>query len=160
MVLSTLLSVTLGARLDSLSSGGSNAFSYTGNSGFGGSQIPILQYDNNNNGEGNYNYAYKTVNGISVQEEGRLKNVGSEAEAQSVSGSYSYTGTDGVTYSIQYIADENGFRPVGAHLPTPPPIPDAIRRSLGGSGYSGGSPQGEYLPPRQSSFDSQSGYKY
>lgn len=156
----TLLSSALGARLDSLTNGASSSFSYSGNNGFGGSQIPILQYDNKNNGEGNYNYAFKTVNGISVQEEGHLKNAGSEAEAQSVQGSYSYTGTDGVVYSIQYIADENGFRPVGAHLPTPPPIPDAIQRSLGGS-YSGGSPQGEYLPPRQStSFNSQSGYKY
>lgn len=155
MLSTTLLGFTLGARLDSLSGGSS--FSYSGNSG---SQIPIATYDNNNNGDGNYNYAFKTQNGIAVQEEGHLKNVGSEAEAQSVQGSYSYIGTDGVVYSIQYVADENGFRPVGAHLPTPPPIPEAIRRSLGG-GYGGSSPGGEYLPPRQgSSFDSQSGYKY
>lgn len=36
-------------------------------------------------------------------------------------GSYSYTGPDGVVYTITYIADENGYRAEGAHIPTPPP---------------------------------------
>lgn len=37
-------------------------------------------------------------------------------------GSYSYTGPDGIVYTINYIADENGFRAEGAHIPTPPPV--------------------------------------
>lgn len=37
-------------------------------------------------------------------------------------GSYSYTGPDGIVYTITYIADENGFRAEGAHIPTPPPV--------------------------------------
>lgn len=37
---------------------------------------------------------------------------------------------DGNDFSISYTADENGYRPEGAHLPTPPPIPPAIARAL------------------------------
>ncbi|SPP74578.1 blast:Endocuticle structural glycoprotein SgAbd-2 [Drosophila guanche] len=41
---------------------------------------------------------------------------------QVMQGSYSYTGPDGVVYTITYIADENGYRAEGAHIPTPPPV--------------------------------------
>lgn len=33
-------------------------------------------------------------------------------------------------YSITYTADETGFHPQGAHLPTPPPIPPEIQRGV------------------------------
>lgn len=165
----TLATLSLAARLDHLVSAGS--FSYSGAGAGAGSQIPIRRYDSDNPGDGNYNYAYETGNGISAQERGTLKNAGSQNEAESVQGSFSYTGPDGVQYSISYTADENGFRPVGAHLPTPPPIPDAILRSLqqtggGGGGDFGGDdgqykPDTSYLPPRRSgSFSPQSGYNY
>ena len=40
-----------------------------------------------------------------------------------MSGSYSYPGPDGVVYSVDWVADENGFQATGDHLPTPVPIP-------------------------------------
>jgi hypothetical protein len=62
-------------------------------------------------------YSVKTSDGKAHEEEGSLKNVGTEDEAIVVRGSYSYTGDDGVVYTINYVADENGFQPQGAHIP-------------------------------------------
>ncbi|KAL6428938.1 hypothetical protein ACFW04_008036 [Cataglyphis niger] len=90
-----------------------------------GQEIPIISYSNENTGDGNYEFSYETGNGITVQETGHQ-----QGESESVSGSFSYTGSDGVQYSITYTADENGFHPQGAHLPTPPPIPPEIQRGV------------------------------
>lgn len=93
--------------------------------------IPILRQESIVNPDGSYQYSYETGNGIVAEEQGYLKNAGNpETEAQVAQGSYSYTGPDGVPYQITYIADENGFRPQGAHLPTPPPIPPEIQKAL------------------------------
>jgi len=73
-----------------------------------------------NIGVDGYNWSYETSNGISASEEAQLNNVGTENEAISVRGQYSYIGADGVTYTVTYIADENGFQPQGAHLPKSP----------------------------------------
>lgn len=73
---------------------------------------------------------YETENRISQAETGQQKNAGTDQASSVVQGTYSYAGDDGNTYTVNYVADENGFRPEGAHLPTPPPIPAAIQRSL------------------------------
>ncbi|XP_016988958.1 pupal cuticle protein Edg-78E-like isoform X2 [Drosophila rhopaloa] len=72
--------------------------------------------------EGNYNYAYETSNGIAAQESGIGGN--------HATGGYSYYSPEGELVQISYVADENGYQPQGALLPTPPPIPAAILRSL------------------------------
>lgn len=60
-----------------------------------------------------------------------MKNLGNpEQETQFAQGGYQYTAPDGTRISLTYTADENGFVPQGAHLPTPPPIPEAIQRAL------------------------------
>ncbi|KAH8280458.1 hypothetical protein KR018_007750, partial [Drosophila ironensis] len=87
-----------------------------------GPPIPILSFVNENDGDGNYRFSYETGNGIKAQEEGTVKNKGSENEIPSVMGSYSYTNPEGELVEIMYTADENGFVPVGSALPTPPPI--------------------------------------
>ncbi|XP_055912845.1 larval cuticle protein 65Ag1-like [Eupeodes corollae] len=81
-----------------------------------------LRYDNDNIGVEGFKYAVETSDGKSASEQGVLKNVGSENEAISVQGQYSYVGPDGVTYQVTYIADENGFQPQGAHLPVAPTL--------------------------------------
>ncbi|XP_049869660.1 flexible cuticle protein 12-like [Pectinophora gossypiella] len=80
----------------------------------------IVRYDSDNIGVDGYNYAVETSNGISQQEQGQLTNPGTENEAISVRGQFSYTGPDGQQYTVTYVADENGFQPQGAHLPVPP----------------------------------------
>lgn len=54
--------------------------------------IAILSYENVNNGDGSYKFSYETENGIKAQEQGELKNKGTDNAIQTVSGSYSYTG--------------------------------------------------------------------
>lgn len=65
-----------------------------------------------------YVYRYETSNGIAQQESGALTNVGTEQEGMAVRGQFSYTGPDGVVYTITYTADENGFQAQGAHIPS------------------------------------------
>ncbi|KAL4714990.1 hypothetical protein ACJJTC_003141 [Scirpophaga incertulas] len=71
-----------------------------------------------------YHYAFETDNGISAEENGVAAN-GVQSQ-----GGYSYTGDDGQVYSVTYTADEGGYQPKGDHLPTPPPIPEEILKSL------------------------------
>ncbi|XP_046665440.1 endocuticle structural glycoprotein SgAbd-3-like [Homalodisca vitripennis] len=92
-------------------------------------QIPIVALENNVSFDGSYKYSFEGGDGTRAIQEGALKQVGPDAGEVS-QGSYSYTGDDGKSYSVSYVADENGFQPSGEHLPVPPPIPDAIARSL------------------------------
>lgn len=110
--------------------------------------MPILRLDNNPNaGDGSYSYTYETADGIAAQEEGALR-----GDAQNAHGSFSYTSPEGEQISVQYTADENGFQPQGSHLPTSPPIPDAILKSIElnqADAARGGYQEGQYNEPQQ-----------
>ncbi|KAG8223520.1 hypothetical protein J437_LFUL002570 [Ladona fulva] len=54
---------------------------------------------------------YETGDGISKTERGYLKDLDGGETAQTVIGEYSYTHPDGTVVSVQYVADEEGFRP-------------------------------------------------
>ncbi|XP_023294737.1 larval cuticle protein 65Ag1-like [Lucilia cuprina] len=71
-------------------------------------------------GPESFQYAYATSDGVEAQAQGQLNNVGTEQEALAVKGSYSFVADDGQTYTVNYVADENGFQPQGAHLPVAP----------------------------------------
>ncbi|KAF5293138.1 hypothetical protein FQA39_LY13748 [Lamprigera yunnana] len=81
-------------------------------------------------GDDGYHWLYETENGITAEESGKLANKGTEKEGMKAKGFYQYTGPDNVLYTIGYTADENGYVAVGNHIPTPPPIPIEIKRSL------------------------------
>lgn len=109
---------------------GGSAGGYGGASGgFGGRSNPadagaqILRQNSEVTAEG-FSYDFETSNGIRADAQGVATN-GVQSQ-----GSFAYKGDDGQDYSITYTADENGYRPQGAHLPTPPPIPEAILKSL------------------------------
>ncbi|XP_030385795.1 pupal cuticle protein Edg-78E-like [Scaptodrosophila lebanonensis] len=70
----------------------------------------------------NYRYEWQTSNGISAQESG----IGGDH----ATGGFSYYSPEGELVQLNYVADANGFQPAGSHVPTPPPIPAAIIRSL------------------------------
>ncbi|KAJ3654480.1 hypothetical protein Zmor_013667 [Zophobas morio] len=95
-----------------------------------GQPIAILRQSQDVNFDGSYQWSYETENGIAAQEQGVLKNANSPEPAEEAQGSFSYTAPDGTPISIQYVANENGFQPQGAHLPVPPPIPPQIQRAL------------------------------
>ncbi|XP_058125428.1 larval cuticle protein 65Ag1-like [Anopheles ziemanni] len=73
----------------------------------------ILRYDNVQD-ESSYKFGFESDDQITRDEEGQLK---TEEEGLSVRGSYKYVADDGVTYEVQYIADSQGFQPVGDHIP-------------------------------------------
>ncbi|CAG9795960.1 unnamed protein product [Diatraea saccharalis] len=87
------------------------------------SNAVILRSSSDVNEQG-FHYAYETDNGIAAEETGH------EADGIQAQGGYSYTGDDGQVYSVRYTADSNGFQAQGAHIPTPPPVPEAIARAL------------------------------
>merc|ERR1712071_593217 len=94
--------------------------------------ILILKQSQNHGTEKQiYSFSYETENGISVSESGVQKQIGDKPEeAGTVSqGKYSYP-EDSVTYTITWVADENGFQATGDHLPTPPPMPEHVVKML------------------------------
>ncbi|KAJ8732729.1 hypothetical protein PYW07_015328 [Mythimna separata] len=86
----------------------------------------ILRSDFEQEPAGGYKYAVETDDGTARQEEGTVKEVLDEENKPHnvvvVRGSFSYVDPEGVTQTINYIADENGFQPEG------PSIPKAVRR--------------------------------
>ena len=94
-------------------------------------QVLRSDYAQNENGE--FQFAYETENGISGQASGKVKLVGKDEAALEVTGSNAYKSPEGDVYSVSYVANEFGYQPQGAHLPTPPapvPIPDYIARAI------------------------------
>ncbi|TMW44844.1 hypothetical protein DOY81_010078 [Sarcophaga bullata] len=72
-------------------------------------------------GHGHFSYGYDITNGIAADESG---------DQTSVHGEFHYVTKEGVPVKVSYTADANGYHPEGDVLPTPPPIPAAILKSL------------------------------
>ncbi|XP_068630305.1 endocuticle structural glycoprotein SgAbd-5-like [Battus philenor] len=73
--------------------------------------VQIVRYESNNAGLDAYSFAWELSDGSSHEEQGQLKNQGTDNEGIAVQGRYGWVGPDGVNYVVTYIADENGFQP-------------------------------------------------
>nr|AYA49901.1 cuticular protein 24 [Leptinotarsa decemlineata] len=80
----------------------------------------ILRYDSDNIGVGPYAYSVETSDGQVKEERGEIVDAGTKEEHIAVQGRFSYPGLDGVLYEVVYVADKDGFRAQGAHLPVAP----------------------------------------
>ncbi|KAG5668514.1 hypothetical protein PVAND_016453 [Polypedilum vanderplanki] len=89
----------------------------------------IITNNFTDDGAGNFAYNYETSNQIKADAKGSPKEIpdadGKPQQGEVQQGSFSFVAPDGQTYSVQWIADEKGFQPQGAHLPTTPPTPAA-----------------------------------
>ncbi|CAF4778049.1 endocuticle structural glycoprotein SgAbd-5 [Pieris rapae] len=74
-------------------------------------EVQILRFDTENDGLGTYRFALEQSDGTKKEEQGELKNAGTDDEAISVRGSYTWVGPDGVTYTVTYVADDKGYQP-------------------------------------------------
>ncbi|XP_037955763.1 cuticular protein 47Eg-like [Teleopsis dalmanni] len=94
---------------------------------FAGNDVNVIRSDAEVNVD-NFKYAYEFDNSIKAEQQGNLKG----EDTWVVNGQYSYTSPEGEQVSLAYTADENGYHVDAANplLPTPPPIPAAILRSL------------------------------
>ncbi|ODN00858.1 Larval cuticle protein LCP-17 [Orchesella cincta] len=94
-------------------------------------RIPIVKFLLDDNNAGTYSLNTVSGDGSITNVEGRSKDLGDlEGPVTVKRGSYSFIGDDGKTYKVEWVADENGFQATGDHLPTPPPIPADIQKSL------------------------------
>lgn len=87
---------------------------------------------------------FLTDNGIHRQESSQQ--LGND---RIVRGSYSYIGPDGQTYTVNYVADRNGYRAYGAHLPTQP---DAVANIINQAQQGVLSTTGQYVPLQSSTI--------
>jgi len=95
--------------------------------------IYSLRSESDNQEDGTFRWAYENSDGSKAQQDGYVKNPQEqdpEKRIQAIQGSYSYTSPEGIPITVTYVADENGFQASGDHLPTSPPIPEAIQKSL------------------------------
>jgi len=92
----------------------------------GSGDVTATVYNNKINKDGSYAFNYKTSDGQSRNEQGQVGENGGYVQT----GGWEYIGADGQTYSVTFIADENGFRPTGHHIPSSPALAGRRARFL------------------------------
>jgi len=76
----------------------------------------VVEYEFEHRPENGYRFAYKLSDGQFRHEYGTFRKVG-DKEILSISGRHGYVDEGGKKHSVQYTADENGFRASGDDVP-------------------------------------------
>ncbi|XP_075167447.1 larval cuticle protein 2-like [Haematobia irritans] len=67
---------------------------------------------------------------IALETSNHIQQHSSGDEHGNIHGSYEYITPEGEHVKVDYIADEHGYHPEGAVLPTPPPVPVYISKAI------------------------------
>ncbi|KAF2905758.1 hypothetical protein ILUMI_00418 [Ignelater luminosus] len=89
--------------------------------------VPIVSQESSVDPDGHFHYSYESADGSKAVQDGVLKEVEKDKFGNAITGSFEYKGVDGVTYHVEYTADENGYVPHGDHIPQ---VPEYITRAL------------------------------
>merc|ERR1719336_2276387 len=96
--------------------------------------VALLRSENTGINDGKFRYGYEAENGISQDVSGEMRTI-NDNQVYVMRGSYSFVGTDGQTYKVEWYADETGYHPSAPFLPKPvepihPEIAAAVRAQL------------------------------
>ncbi|KAB0798328.1 hypothetical protein PPYR_09321 [Photinus pyralis] len=98
-------------------------------------QAPAVAETREARPDGSYSYSYQTVDGQQVHSEGALRVTGPEGATPAVHGSYSYNAPDGTPVTVNYVADEYGYRAHGPQIPNADAIDQSIAQNLQSERY-------------------------
>ncbi|XP_076664799.1 flexible cuticle protein 12-like [Andrena cerasifolii] len=80
--------------------------------------VLVKENPSDNVGLDGYNYGFQLSDGQTKEESAQLVQGGTDGNFLKVRGSFSFVDpVTNVAYTVNYVADENGFQPQGEHLP-------------------------------------------
>lgn len=87
-------------------------------------QVALLQENSVRDDHGQYSFNFLTADGTARTEQGSLvPNSEGTGNVLVQRGGYRYASPNGELVELAYIADKDGFRAAGSHIPTPPTVP-------------------------------------
>ena len=89
----------------------------------------ILRSEFEMSDDGQFQYGFETSDGTVVDAAGENRQIG-DAAGMAMRGSYSYTSPEGIDVTVDWVADEAGFRATGPQVPKVPEYVTQLLKSL------------------------------